>query len=39
MNARDILPAVYSHNTNEKAAIENDMTRKGINEIVEFFAK
>ncbi len=37
MNACDILPLVYSHNTNNRPAIEDKDTIKGINGIIKFF--
>lgn len=37
MNCRDIHEAVYSHNTNEMPAIEDENVLLGLNSIVEFF--
>lgn len=38
MNCYDIHEAVYSHNTNEKAAIDDENAILGVKSILEFFA-
>ncbi len=37
MNSRDILSLVYTNNTNDRPAIEDENVISGINSIVEFF--
>lgn len=37
MNCHDIHELVYSHNTNERLAIEDEKAVMGVNSILEFF--
>jgi len=37
MNSFDILPPVFSHNTNERPAVEDEAAVEGTKRIVEFF--
>lgn len=37
MNTHNILPAVVSHNTNDRPAAEDNLTLMGVNEIIRFF--
>ena len=39
MNCHDIHDLVYSHNTNEKPAIEDENALLGLNSILEFFTR
>lgn len=39
MNAKEIHPLVFSHNTNEIPAIKDAEARKGIQSIIDFFEK
>lgn len=37
MNTNDILPAVISHDTNNRPAVNDEATLAGVNNIIEFF--
>ncbi|MDF2587588.1 MAG: putative acetyltransferase [Anaerocolumna sp.] len=37
MNAYNIMPVVFSHNTNDKPALEDCAALTGVNNIIEFF--
>lgn len=39
MNVYDILPAVYSHNTNRQPAIEDEKVLIGVRDVLTFFNK
>lgn len=39
MNAKKILPAVFSHDTDHKPALEDENTLKGVSNIIRFFNK
>lgn len=39
MNTFDILPAVYSHNTNNRPALEDESALRGVNGIIRFFSE
>lgn len=39
MNAFDILPVVFSHNTNDKPAIEDETALLGVKSIISFFTE
>ncbi len=37
MNAFDILPVVFSHNTNDIPAVEDEVALSGVKSIIRFF--